>query len=485
MTDGIGTLTPRGGRAARAVVAAALAVAVALAWLAPPRFLAAETEPGIGDPYFPQAGATGWDASAYTVRVTVDPAQPAITGTTTITGTATTLLDEIHVDLGLTVLSASVDGEAARVASLGGIDWVITPASAVLEGREFTLEITYEGDPLEVEASEPPATHLTDYLQVLGEPESAIAWYPSNEHPSDAATFEAFITVPEGFEAISVGHLVSRDADDDPATATWHWRTDEETATYLTFFAAGQFLIEESIEDGRPAVYAVSELFDPDWHEPVMEQLRRTPEIIRDLEERYGPYPFTTIGGVAVPGGSGMALETLGRPVYDAYLVSPGPYAETLLAHELAHQWLGNNVRVDEWPDIVNNEGWATFAEWDWDEHHGTEDPQTVNEILVEYWEESPPGFWEPSISDPGIDNLFGTVYERGGMALAALRNVIGEDLFWEITREWAQEPGVRSLEDFQQIVEERSGLDLGYFWTAWYDGADSPPMTAEYGWPG
>ena len=44
------------------------------------------------------------------------------------------------------------------------------------------------------------------------------------------------------------------------------------------------------------------------------------------------------------------------------------------VVHELAHQWFGDDVAVHRWQDIWLNEGFATYAEWLWDEHEGQGD---------------------------------------------------------------------------------------------------------------
>src|SRR5207247_1547073 len=87
-------------------------------------------------------------------------------------------------------------------------------------------------------------------------------------------------------------------------------------------------------------------------------------------------YPFQAMGGIVpdVPGLS-FALETQTRPVYSPnFFVSGSPDERTtVVAHELAHQWYGDSVSVRDWHDIWLNEGFATYAEWLWQEHLGVD----------------------------------------------------------------------------------------------------------------
>lgn len=441
---------------------------------------------GAGDRYYPEAGASGWDALSYVVRVRWDAASGVLSGTTTIEGVATAHLPEIHVDLKYAVASATVNGFPARAsAGASGVDRVITPVAPLRAGDRFTATVSYAGDPdrLDTRADGDPFMRAGDEAVIAGEPESAAVWFAANDHPTDPARFEVYATVPAGQEALSIGRLVSRDADDDPFTATWHWVSDEEAATYLTFLAMGQFEIAEGVDAGRPYVYAVSERLLASERAVAMENLRRTGEVVRELETRYGPYPYGQLGGVVLGVDPWWgALETQGRPVYDDGLARRDDWAEELLVHELSHQWFGNYVRVRAWSDIVNNEGWATFVAADWAARHGG-DP--MEEWLRSRWSRASERFWRPSISDPGVANMFGTTYDRGGMALAALRRVLGEPAFDALARAWVAEPGARSLADFQAFVEARTGRDLSPFWAAWYEAPTAPAKTAELGWPG
>ena len=81
-------------------------------------------------------------------------------------------------------------------------------------------------------------------------------------------------------------------------------------------------------------------------------------------------------------------------------------------------------------------------------------------------------GFWNPPPADPGKpENLFdGTIYVRGGMALEALRERVGDAVFWRILRDWvsAHRYGNATTRQFIDLAEEDSGIDLAGFLRAW-----------------
>ena len=83
---------------------------------------------------------------------------------------------------------------------------------------------------------------------------------------------------------------------------------------------------------------------------------------------------------------------------------------------------------------------------------------------------------------DPGRSHLFDAVYVRGPMTLQALRNVICDETFFRFTREWAQAPGSRSLEEWMAAAQAATTVDLDPFFQAWIYSRGAPARTPENG---
>ena len=441
--------------------------------------------PGLGDPYFPRAGNSGYDVERYTIALDWEPKLPSLTATTTFTARALQELGWFYVDLALQVDGVRVDGVPAEFSRDGFSDVRVQPAAPVAAGAGFTVQVDYSGRPGELSQGRvQPWLNRGAEWSAIGEPEVSAWWFPANDHPSDPALMDVSVRVPAGMEALSVGRLESRDRADEAGFDTWHWVAREPMATYLNFVSIGQFTLEEGTADGRPYVYAVSDQLRGQQRRVAFKRLRTTAGTIRVLESMFGPYPFSDIGGVVPAHGLGFgALENQTRPVYDVSPLEDAEFAPQLVAHELAHMWFGNNVTLRTWDDIVNSEGYASWAQWGYTERTGGRSAaQAFEDTYARAVQQ--PGFWDVDLSDPGPDHLFDTVYTRGPMALQALRNVIGDEAFFALARDWGSTPGTRSFEEWKARAQGTTAVDLGPFFEAWYEASRPPARTAANGFP-
>lgn len=206
----------------------------------------------------------------------------------------------------------------------------------------------------------------------------------------------------------------------------------------------------------------------------------RESEILDFLASNFGPYPFSSSGGIVDDiDGVGFALETQTRPVYSKDFFGDSISGDAVVVHELAHQWYGDSLAVEAWQHIWLNEGFATYAEWLWSEH---EDLGTAQENFDFFYNVFPADspFWTVTIGDPGPDNLFDfSVYARGGMTLHQLRLRVGDDTFFKILRRWAssQAGGNVTTDEFIKLAERLSGQDLDDLFQTWLFTPEKPVL--------
>ena len=457
----------------RTVIVTAAVLAVVLGVQTGAQAAPAPGSPGAGDVYYPEYGNGGYDVAHYDIRLRYYPDTDRLTGTTTILATATQDLSAFNLDFVLDTQSVRVNNRAAGFARQGDHELVVTPARAVAKGDELTIVVRYDDVPSSVVASGFTSWNRTqDGALAVNEPEIAWWWYPSNDHPTDKASFDVSVLVPDGVEAISNG-VPTRWAQ--PAFSgwdRWSWRQTKPQATYLTFLAIGDFATYQDVSaDGAPIVTAYNTRLDTATAAAARSSVERTDEIIDWEATLFGPYPFEARGGVVTGAGDqGFALENQTRPVYDGRSFARGSN-DSLIVHELAHQWFGDAVSVGQWKDIWLNEGFASYAQWLWSEEQGE---GTAAEIAAYVYSEVYPAgdpFWQVLPGDPGPTRIFDdAVYDRGALTLHYLRQRVGDGDFFAILQAWTSTHryGDGTTAEFQALAEKISGADLGGFFQTW-----------------
>jgi aminopeptidase N len=439
-----------------------------------------------GDPYFPADGNSGYDVRHYRIQNHYRPGTDRLRGVTVLQATAHENLASFNLDLALTPDGVSVNGHPASFRKPSAHELRVVPAHPLPAREGFRVRVAYHGTPSEVRAEglspgEDLYFHAHGETVAVGEPQIGPWWFAGNETPRDKATYDIVLRVPKGRQAVSNGELVGRRTRD--GWTTWHWRMSEPMVTYLAFFAAGHYRLEQGTADAHPFVYAVSRDLPTAAQDRSMRLLRATPEVVSWLQSRFGSYPFTSIGGVIIGVPVGFALENQSRPVYD-YSGGPNAFGTGLLVHEEAHQWFGDDVSLKRWRDVWLNEGFATYAEWLYDEDHGrTSVAQHLRDAYTAPAAQG--GFWKIRVDDPGPRSMWTQpVYVRGAMTLAALRQRVGDATMDTLLRQWVEDRhfGHGTTAAFRRLAAEVSGKHLDTFFTHWLDDTSQPEDTAENG---
>jgi aminopeptidase N len=460
---------------------------------------------GTDDDLYPQTGNGGYDAKHYEIELIYDPATNMFEpGTkTTMTATTTQNLSEFTMDfqdVGVTAVSIDgvpVDGfsfeeaePALQAPATTLTKLVIDPAGpGILAGQEIDVQVEYAGEPfLIVDPDESwegwiPACYMDNGNEVcdggftVNEPNGAQGWFPSNNYPTDKATFDTTTTVPEGYEAIGMGELVDHESDLVNDTETWSWSEDDPTSTYLATGTVGQFrftdpTITETLT-GRtiPLFNFVESTATPAQLASIDTALGRMEAMHNWLANRFGPYPYDSDGVVAdrVPGVC-YALENATKSHFAGNCATGDPgVSQSTLVHEIAHQWMGNAVTLENWDDIWFQEGWAQWVQWSWNFTDGTSNNSPGAQWNTNYqgpndakWNTIP-----TELNDDPKD-LFSTfpTYTRGAMTYEGYRQIVGTQKFFEFARELVDRfkyDNVSSEEvvDLMIEVSEFEGEDL------------------------
>jgi aminopeptidase N len=433
-----------------------------------------EDENGIGDALFPSLGNPGIDVEHYTLVLDYDPQPATITATVHLDVVMTENRNEFSLDSdGPDVSAVSVDGVAAEFDEAPP-ELLITPATPLIAGQHIGVDVTYTLSP------EPISSAAGDQIgwfpslggsYVLNEPEGANTWLPSDDHPSDKATFRFELTVPSGLTAVANGALVDHTSTD--TTDTWIWEEDRPMATYLIQLLTGDYeLVDGTGPNGLPLLSAVLRE-DRETMQPYIDTIS---DQIDFFDDYFGPYPLDRYGIAITDSYTGLAMETMERPTFSRGDFSTGRVdggQQLFLSHELAHQWFGDAVSPARWTDVWLNESFATYCEWMWLDHVGLQPIEDVASAGLA--SRDPRSTAHPTTADMFTINS----YDGGAVILHALRKTIGDDLFFALLRRWVTDNNgaSRTTEEFVALANEVAGQDLTAFFATWLY-ADNVPAT-------
>jgi aminopeptidase N len=367
----------------------------------------------------------------------------------------------------------------------------ILPATPWPAGQEATLCVDYrvENPKAGLHFFGPTAAEPEAPLIVWsdGEPISNRSWFPCIDAPDERQTTEIVVTVPEGFEAISNGKLVTRKPSSDGKSVLFDWRQDKAHPAYLVTLVVGQFDVVREEWDKVPVLYYVPR----GKKDQVATTFSRTRDMLSFFSKRFGiQYPWDKYAQVvAYRYGGGMentSATTMGDILQDQHSILDSD-SDGIIAHELAHQWWGDLVTCRDWAHLWLNEGFASYAEALWDEHRYGADAYAHN--MLSKADSAISGGKKRPVVDrryPTPLSMFDSrAYPKGAWVLHMLRRQVGEDEFFKGVQQYGSGHRLQSAEtaDFRRTMERVTGRNLERFFYDWTERPGNPVLdvTTEY----
>ena len=431
------------------------------------------------------------DIQNYIFRVTLSDATDAMEGEATVDvrfvrdGVRSFALDLASAvnGRGMTVASVSSGGQPADFSHSGGrLAIRLAAAPAAGERRQFTVR--YGGVPAGgLKALDNRYGQRTFFS--ANWPDLARQWLPVVDHPYDKAACEFIVTAPARYQVVANGRLVE-ELDLGDGRRRTHWKEAVPIATWLANIGVAQFNSRHFGE--AMGVPLQTWVFRQDTGKGIAWFEQATRDAVEFFTRRIGPYPYEKLADVEAAGFEG-GMEHASAVFYDQRLLAEQPMAG-VVAHEIAHQWFGDSVTENDWDDVWLSEGFATYLEMAAAESLRGRDAFTASlrrsRATIYALEKKTPGVaviqagpWE------GIPN--GIVYQKGGWTLHMLRGLVGEERFWGGIREYFRRfrDGNASTEDFRRVMEEVSGVELGWFFRQWLYRPGSPAVEGSWRYDG
>ncbi|MEI8196521.1 MAG: M1 family aminopeptidase, partial [Phycisphaerae bacterium] len=242
------------------------------------------------------------------------------------------------------------------------------------------------------------------------------------------------------------------------------------------YFVYGPFTRRQEVRGG----ITYTTLFRADHAPRSAAYVKAVADILDFYSTRFGAYSFEQLTIVDTPlppflGGVGPA----GLMLLHQSMVGQNDIPTNLLAHELAHQWFGNQVPINMLSPGYSqwlSEGFATYADALYTE--AREGPAA----LAHHMERYDQLYFTSLLLMPRMTSILGTppgsplyrpvVYEKGAIVLHSLRKVMGDERFFLLLKEYVKryQNTPSTVDDFRKLAQEIHGQDLGWFFPTWLE---------------
>jgi Peptidase family M1 domain/Peptidase M1 N-terminal domain/Putative Ig domain/Dockerin type I domain len=428
---------------------------------------------------------TYWDALYYELNFEVEFGTEIITGYVQTHGVSLiTDLSFIELDLLDNMLVDSVKMNGAHISFTHSNDLVTATLDDTFGISEtFSVYVYYHGHPTEggfqAFAFGTHNSGTVDVATTLSEPYFARSWWPCKDYPEDKAdSVDIIITHPDDFVCASNGLLGSiYDNGDGTKTTTWQHRYP--ITTYLVAIGVTNYIefrewYVSEVGDSMPVDFFVY----PEKYTQASSSFPITVDMIDTFAVIFNEYPFVTekYGMLHFDWGGAMEHQTNTS-------MSSTAYYQSIIAHELAHQWYGDMITCDDWHEIWMNEGFASYAEALWFE--ATEGELEYKDYMIGMSYTGGGTIWcQDTTSVWGI--FTSRVYDKGAWVLHMLRHYIGDSTFFDLLHLYGEDSrfkwGTVTSEQFRDFCIEVSGdSTLSEFFQDWIWGEYFPKYKYSY----
>lgn len=324
-----------------------------------------------------------------------------------------------------------------------------------------------------------------------GEDEDSRFWFPCFDYPGQLATSEIRVKIPQPYIAISNGELIS------VATVgedrIYHWSQKQIHPTYLMTLAVGDFAELCDSWNGVPVTYYV----EKGREEEGQRSMGKTPRMIEFFSQKFGyPYPYPKYAQVCVDdfifGGMENTSTTIltDRCLIDQRASIDHTWTESLVAHELAHQWFGDLVVIKHWSHAWIKEGMASYSEvlWTESEYGKAAGSYYLLGEARSYLEEDTSRYRRPIVTHvyrEAIELYDRHLYEKGACVYHMIRSILGEDLFGKAIQTFVRDNAHKTVEtvDLLRAIEKATGYNLLFLFDQYVYRGGHPDYKVAYSW--
>lgn len=379
---------------------------------------------------------------------------------------------------GMQVRSVTGSGKAATFTQSGD---KLTINATGAAGSTHTYTIDYSGVPADGLII---STNKYGKRTFFGDnwPNRAHNWLVGVDDPADKATVDFIVTAPAHYDVVANGVKMTETLLPKNKKQT-NWRETAQLATKIMVIGVADFAIDKPGDVNGIPLY--SYVFPPDSVKG-FKSYAYAKEILPFFISKIGPFPYKKLANVqskTIFGG----MENAGAIFY--FEDSPGDRGiESLMAHEIAHQWFGDAAGEKNFYNLWLSEGFATYLT-----HYYLESKYGVDTLKKRLTADRTKIIaFERQRLTPVVDTsekvnymalLNANSYEKGGWVLHMLRRQLGDEVFWKGMRQYYAQynGGNADTEDLRKVMERASGKDLSVFFKQWLYTAGHPVLKISF----
>ncbi|MFD2720239.1 M1 family aminopeptidase [Hymenobacter monticola] len=307
----------------------------------------------------------------------------------------------------------------------------------------------------------------------LSEPFSAHEWFPCKQVLTDKAdSSDVWVTTTLPNKVGSNGVLV-RSVPLAGNKMRYEWKSRHPIDYYLISVSVAPYV--EYMTTARPAggsaVPIVSYVYNQNYLNYWMPYISNTADFLENYSALVGMYPFANekYGHTMAPIFGGMEHQTM---------TTQDGFNYTLDAHELFHQWFGDNVTCASWEDIWLNEGFASYGEYLSLQTFRPNDARSWMDDAHLYALQNQGSIYVADTTNVGRIFDYNLSYKKGAGVVHMLRYLLNDDTkFFRALRTYQTQyrGSTARTADLQRIFEAEAGRPLGYFFQQWFTGRGYP----------
>lgn len=345
---------------------------------------------------------------------------------------------------------------------------ILTPSLPFKQGDTLDVFISYKGIP-----SDGLIISRNKYgdRTFFGDnwPNRAHNWIPCKDEPGDKASFEFLVTAPSHYSVISNGKKIEERMLPDKNKLTY-WAEDIPLPTKVMVIGVAKFAVKEYPDS--PDRIPVSAWVYPQDSVTGFRNYSVAPSILKFMADYIAPYPYNKLANVestTIFGG----MENAGAIFYFEGSASLPTSQESLVAHEIAHQWFGDMASEKKFAHLWLSEGFATYMTHIYIESkYGTDSlnkqMQADRRQIISFANRNN----RPIVDSLSayLDLLNANSYQKGGWVLHMLRRELGDVVFQKIIRSYYEKYKGKNADtrDFESVAEKISGKNLETFFDQW-----------------